>query len=281
MKKSVILAGVLSVLALASCGNNKYDDDHIITVCCSSLPHEAILENAVKPILEKQGYKLETTVLDWSIQNDAVKNKEYDANYFQHRPYLQEWETGNSNYNVDYEYKTLFPAATVHYEPLRIYAGKKTAAQFESEKTTSTFVICNDGTNETRALDLLVKNGVIASYQTDANGNPINLPSNIKALSEETLAVALADYDYGVLPTNTALTGNITADPSLPVEGSDVADLRSNVIAARVSDYINDSVYKTKINVLVDACTDKSIETYINTTYNNVIAAYQNVLVVK
>ncbi len=273
MKKSIILTGGLSLLALASCANST--DSKTITVCCSSLPHEQILVNAVKPLLEKQGYKLKTTVLDWTLQNDAVKSKEYDANYFQHRPYLQSWETGDSNYNAEYEYKTLFPAAAVHFEPLRIYAGKKTASQFAAEKTTSTYVICNDGTNETRALDLLVKSGVISSYSTDSKGSPINLPSNIKAVSEETLAVSLADYDYGVLPTNTALTGNIAGDDLLPVEGDEVADLRANVIVARVEDYATDSIYNAKIKALVEASLDSSIAAYITTTWNNVIAAYQ------
>ncbi len=279
MKKSIILAGGLSLLALASCANST--DSKTITVCCSSLPHEQILVNAIKPLLEKQGYKLKTTVLDWTLQNDAVKNKEYDANYFQHRPYLQSWETGDSNYNAEYEYKTLFPAAAVHFEPLRIYAGKKTASQFAAEKTTSTYVICNDGTNETRALDLLVKSGVISSYSTDSKGSPINLPSNIKAVSEETLAVSLADYDYGVLPTNTALTGNIAGDDLLPVEGDEVADLRANVIVARVEDYATDSIYNAKIKALVEASLDSSIATYITTTWNNVIAAYQKDLLAK
>ncbi len=277
MKKSVLLLAGLSVLALASCGGNS-NNDNVITVCCSSLPHEQILVNAVKPILKEKGYELKTTVLDWTLQNDAVKNKEYDANYFQHRPYLQEWETGSATYDKNYSYQTLFPAATIHFEPLRIYAGKKDASKWASEKKTSTYVICNDGTNETRALDLLVKNGVIDSYETDSNGAPINLPSNIKALSEETLAVALADYDYGVLPTNTALTGNIAGDPSLPVEGSDVADLRANVIAARLDDFKNDSVYKAKISTLAEACCEKSVATYITETWNNVIQPYQGVL---
>lgn len=275
MKKHIaLLTGAISLLALASCGDNSTT----ITVCCSSLPHEQILNNAIKPLLEKEGYKLKTTVLDWTLQNDAVANKEYDVNYFQHRPYLQSWETGNSNYDTNYSYTTLFPAATLHYEPLRIYAGKKTAAEFQSIKTTATYVICNDGTNETRALDLLVKNGVISSYETDSSGAPINLPSNIEAVSEETLASSLADYDYGVLPTNTALTGNIKADTTLPVEGDDVADLRSNVIAARVKDYASDSTYKAKIDALVKVSLDTSVATYIANTWNNVIVAYQHSL---
>lgn len=275
MKKHIaLLTGALSLLALASCGDNA----NTITVCCSSLPHEQILNNAIKPLLEKEGYKLKTTVLDWSIQNSAVAEKEYDVNYFQHRPYLQSWESGNSNYDTNYSYTTLFPVATVHYEPLRIYAGKKTAAEFPSVKTTATYVICNDDTNQTRALDLLVKNGVISSYEKDDKGSPVNLPSNIKAVSEENLAASLVDYDYGVLPTNTALTGNIVPDVTLPVEGDDVADLRSNVIAARVKDYAEDSSYKAKIDALAKASLDTSVADYIAKTWNNVIVAYQHSL---
>ncbi len=60
-----------------------------ITVCASDVPHAEVLEGVVKGILAKQGYDLKVTILDWTMQNDAVNNKDYDANYFQHLPYLQ------------------------------------------------------------------------------------------------------------------------------------------------------------------------------------------------
>lgn len=63
----------------------------VITVCASDVPHAEVLEGVVKGILATQGYELKVTILDWTIQNDAVNNKDYDANYFQHVPYLESY----------------------------------------------------------------------------------------------------------------------------------------------------------------------------------------------
>ena len=78
MKKAFILSSlaVLSLASLASCGGR--DTSKVIAVCASESPHALILNNAVKPLLEEKGYRLEVTVLDWTLQNDAVLNGDYD-----------------------------------------------------------------------------------------------------------------------------------------------------------------------------------------------------------
>lgn len=274
MKKFTLLTVLLSLSAsLASCSSN---NDNVITVCASESPHAEVLNNAVKPLLEEKGYTLKVTVLDWTIQNDAVKSKEYDANYFQHRPYLQQYDSGSSTYNENYTYTKVFPVVGVHFEPLRIYAGKKTAAEFESIKKTATYEICNDVSNEIRALDLLVACGALDSYETDSNGNPINLPSNITLIEESLLASSRNDYDYAVLPTNTALTAKITADTSLPTESESVKNLRANVLAANVSEYKSNTTYKAKIDALSDALLSSAVADYIKSEYNGVIEVVQS-----
>ena len=88
----------------------------VIKVCASENPHREILESsAVKNYVQSKGYTLSVTVLDWTLQNDAVANGDYDANYFQHRPYLQ---TYNELFDV------VAPSAKVHFEPLRLYRGR-------------------------------------------------------------------------------------------------------------------------------------------------------------
>lgn len=274
MKKTLLLLSSICLLgSLAGCGNK--DTSKTITVCASEIPHAEILENAVKPLLEKEGYSLEVTILDWTLQNDAVKNLDYDANYFQHRPYLETYDGGLSDYDSSYTYKNVFPVATVHFEPLRIYPGKKSASEFEKIKKTATYEICNDTSNEIRALDLLVNAGVIDSYEKDSNGNPINLPSNITPIAEDLLAASKDDYDYAVLPTNTALTAKISADSSLPSESDEVADLRANVVAANVNEYKVNETYKTKIDVLTTALLSNSVASFIETNYQGVIQVVQ------
>ena len=273
MKKFAGLLLFTTILALGGC--NSTNSDKTITIAASEIPHAEILNEAVKPLLEAKGYELKVSVLDWQLQNDGVYNNDYDANYFQHRPYLQQYDSGLTTYSETYTYTKVFPVATVHFEPLRIYAGKKKASEFETNKKTATYEICNDVSNEIRALDLLVSAGVIDSYQTDKDGNPTNLPSNITPISEDVLVASLADYDYAVLPANTALTGNLTADSSLPSETDAVKDLRANVVAANVKKYNNDSAYKTKIDALTDCLLDKSVDTYIQTKYSGVVATAQ------
>ena len=272
MKKLLSLLIALTLLPLTSCdkGNEK-----TIYVAASEIPHAEILNEAIKPLLEEKGYKLEVKILDWTLQNDGVLNGDYDANYFQHRPYLEQFDSGSNEYNENYTYTKVFPTATVHFEPLRIYPGKKSADEFKDTKKESTFVICNDVSNEIRALDLLKASGVIDSYELDNKGNPINLPNNIVPIAENLLISSLIDYDYAVLPTNTALTGKLSASNLLPSEGDDVKDLRANVIAANVERYKKDTTYKEKIDVLTDCALDQNVSDFITTHYQGGISPAQ------
>lgn len=243
-----------------------------IKVAASESPHAEILKDVIKPILAEKGYTLEVTVLDWAIQNENVYQGEYDANYFQHRPYLQSYDSGDENivFSEDYTYTKVFPVVGVHFEPLRFYPGKSSASDFESKKTTATYCIADDSTNADRAITLLKENGVVEGDVTWENIE--SLYSNITLVPENGLAAALPDYDYGILPANTALTAGIQADLTLPSENDSVKALRANVVAANVSKYASDSDYKTRIDVLADAFLDDSVATYISSTYNNVVA---------
>lgn len=275
MKK--IYLSLLSLLTATSfstsCNNSKRDMTKVISVCASESPHAEILNDAVKPLLEKEGYELDVTVLDWTLQNENTYNGDYDANYFQHRPFLQEFDSGNGHYNAEYTYTKLFPTALVHFEPLRIYASKSSASEFSSKKETATFVICADSSNAVRALDLLVDNQVINSYVTDNEGKPIvdSFPKRIVMVAEELLVSTMADYDYAVLPCNTALTGNVKFDDSLPTETDAVKEMRANIVAASVNKYKDDATYKTKIDALTDCFLDSSVSEYILSKYNGFI----------
>ena len=283
MKKQISIPGLTllgGVTLLTGCSEAAIlrEGDNVISVCASESPHARILNEAVRPLLAEKGYTLNVSVLDWTLQNDSVYKGDYDANYFQHRPYLEQYDSGSANYVEDYTYTRVFPAALVHYEPLRVYEGKSSAADFESKKTTATYEICSDVSNEIRALDLLVANGVITGYEKDSDGNPINLPKNISLIDENQLVAQKGDYDYAVLPCNTALTGNLAADDRLPAEGGDVADLRANIIAANVQYYKSNATYKTKIDALVEAVLDSSVSEYITKTWSGIISVDQKSL---
>jgi D-methionine transport system substrate-binding protein len=253
-----LIAGLIGVVALASCsGNSK-----TIRVCASSIPHAEVLEESVKKIVEEKGYKLEVKVLDWTIQNGAVANKDYDANYFQHIPYL---ESG------DYK-DSLVATCKVHYEPLGIYRGKATGEL----STGKTFSICNDVSNAIRAFELLKAKGVLNTIPVSEDKESLTFEGNtytqgditIKLVAEELLAATRVDYDFACLPCNTAYTGNVTSDLQVAKEDDPAqVSLKANVLAVRKADYLNNQEYKEKIDVLTDALLSKEVSDYFKTKY--------------
>ena len=132
MKKTIaaILAGALCLTALTACGGSKTDsaaadsssaaagDDKTITVGATPTPHAEIL-NAAKDALKAEGYTLNVVEFtDYVQPNNVVESGDVDANYFQHQPYLDDFNKQNNTHIVS--------VATIHVEPLGIYGGKQT-----------------------------------------------------------------------------------------------------------------------------------------------------------
>ena len=263
MKKIVIII-LLCLFGLTSTGC--FSQDKTIRVCASELPHADVLNNCVREILKLKGYKLEVSVLDWTLQNDGVANKDYDANYFQHIPYLETYSCKTS----------LFETCKVHYEPLGIYYGKEKKELLEGKS----FEICNDESNAVRALKLLQEKGVLKEAPITNDGKLAFTGSTwisdndikITLLSEELLVSSINDYDFALLPCNTAYTGNVSSSRLVDKEDNQTLILENaNVIAARQNDYIEDSVYKKKIDVLTEAMLSKEVREYIQKKYEGKI----------
>lgn len=122
-----------------------------LVVGASSTPHAEILE-AVKGELEALGYELEVKIFDdYIMPNLALADSELDANYFQHEPYLLNFNAENGT--------ELVSAAAIHYEPMSIYGGSK--ASLDELAEGDIIAVPNDGTNEARALLLLEAEGLI------------------------------------------------------------------------------------------------------------------------
>lgn len=280
LNKLLISAFVLSASLLTGCSN-----ENTITVCASELPHAKILNEAIKPILKEKGYNLKVTVLDWTIQNSAVANDEYDANYFQHVPYLN-----TNNFEGD---KELIAAAKVHYEKLCLYASDKD----ENKKLDNgeTIEIVNDESNIERALLLLNSYNILeinsSCYKEDGSftfdtSNPNSCVTflsgyencSLTCILESNLCVSLNDYNFGVIPGNTALTG-LGDDYASRIVLSEKAteetiSERANIIAVKKS---NKDSEKTK--VLVEACKDERVATYVSNTFgDSVLYHYEDLL---
>ena len=256
MKKILVVLLVALLLVSSLCFTACGDPAKTITVCASELPHADILKNCVADILKQQGYTLKVKVIDWEIQNDAVAQGDYDANYFQHVPYLE-------TYAGSVE---LFATCKVHYEPLGIYKGGKYSANASND----TIAICNDESNAVRALQLLYAKGYITELpvqneQLTFNGDTVVIGDvTIKLIAENLLVAAMPDYTFVCLPCNTALTGNV--DQSLKVDQETATELvagKANVLAARLDDYNNDAEYKAKIDALTNALLSKAVSDYV------------------
>ena len=275
-----LLTGVLAISVLAGCGgsgssNTKETqaaggaEDKVITVAASATPHAEILEQA-KPILAEQGYDLQVTVFNDYVQpNEVVEAGEFDANYFQHIPYLE---------NVNEEKGThLVNAGGIHYEPFGLYPGTKTDLADLADG--DVIAVPNDTTNEARALLLLQDNGVITlkegagltATKNDIVDNPKNL--DIRELEAAQIPHIIGEVAYAVMNGNYALEADYTvSEDALVYEKSDseAAKTYVNVIAVKEG---NES--SEKIKALVDVLTSDAIKTYINDTYNGAVIPFE------
>ena len=277
MKKKILalaLAGVLVVGALTGCGSSKSEssekktDDKKITVAASATPHAEILEEA-KTLLKDKGYDLEVKVFDDYVQpNNVVESGEFDANYFQHVPYLEQFNEEKGTH--------LVVAGKIHYEPFGIYPGTK--KDLKDIAKGDKIAVPNDTTNEARALLLLQDNGIIklkdgAGIKATVNDIEEN-PNNIEIVELEAAQVprVVNEVAYVVLNGNYALEANYTVKKdALAYEKSDseAAKTYVNVIAVKEGNENSE-----KIKALVDVLKSDSIKKFIDEKYDGAVIVY-------
>lgn len=269
---SLILALALSA-SLTACGSSdttETTDDTdsgdtaetvTLKVAASPTPHAEILEQ-VKPILAEQGIDLVITEYgDYIVPNTAVDEGDEDANYFQHTPYLEQFNAENGT--------DLVSAGKIHYEPMGIYAGK--TASLEELPDGATIAVPNDTTNEARALQLLAAQSLIEiDPEAGLNATPNDITSNPKNLEFTELDAAMIpntieEFDLNVINSNYALQAGLNpAEDALASEdaSSDAAQTYANIVAVKAG-HENDPA----IVALVDALHSEEIQEFINTTY--------------
>ncbi|MGN0365868.1 MAG: MetQ/NlpA family ABC transporter substrate-binding protein [Suilimivivens sp.] len=239
-----------------------------IRIAASATPHSEILEQ-VKPILEAEGWELDVTVFDDYVQpNLVVESGEFDANYFQHIPYLDNFNTEQGTHLVN--------AGGIHYEPFGIYPGTKSSLDELAEG--DVIAVPNDTTNEARALLLLQDNGVItlkdgAGLTATINDIAEN-PKNIKIQELEAAQVSRVkdEVAFVVLNGNYALeAGFSVAKDSIAYEKSDseAAKTYVNIIAVKEGNENSEA-----IKALVDALKSDEITKYINDTYEGAVIPF-------
>ena len=269
MKKAVVaaLAGVLALNALSL--NVFAEEDKTITVAASATPHAEILEQAA-PLLEEKGYKLEVTIFDdYILPNENVESGDFDANYFQHIPYLNSFNAEKGTHLVD--------AGDIHYEPFGIYPGTKDSLDALEEG--DSIAIPNDTTNEARALLLLQDNGIITLKEgagleatvLDIEENPKNI--ELVELEAAQVARVAEETAFVVLNGNYALeAGYSVAKDALAYESSDseAAKTYVNIIAVKEGNEENEGV-----KALVEVLKSDEIKNYINETYDGAVIPFE------
>ena len=271
--KKLIAAALTGALVLGTVGTSVVfaaDDDKTIPVAASETPHSEILE-AAKPILEEEGYDLEVTVFDDYVQpNEVVESGDFDANYFQHIPYLNSFNEEKGTHLVN--------AGGIHYEPFGIYPGTKSSLDDIADG--DTIAVPNDTTNEARALLLLQDNGIIKlkdgagleATVNDIEENPYNV--EIVELAAEQVARVAEETSYIVLNGNYALqAGYSVSKDALAYETSDseAAKTYVNVIAVKEGNENSD-----KIKALVDVLKSDEIKDFINEKYDGAVIPFED-----
>ncbi|MFE0728890.1 MetQ/NlpA family ABC transporter substrate-binding protein [Streptomyces antibioticus] len=267
---AVLAAGALT-LGLGACGSDKdsgsTDANATLTVAATPTPQGEILTYIKDHLAEKAGLKLEVKEFtDYVTPNTAVQQGEVDANYFQHQPYLTDFNKKNDTDIV------AVPGGTVHLEPLGLYS--QGVKKLDDLTKGATIALPNDTTNEARALKLLEANGLIelkegAGYDAtpkDVTGNPKNL--TFKELEAAQLPRSLADVDAAVINGNYALEADLSpAEDALAAESAQ-DNPYANFLAVKKGDEDDPRVEK-----LAKLLTSPEVKKFIEDTYDGAVVA--------
>lgn len=256
-----------AISALTSCGAR---DEKTIRIGASPTPHAEILA-VVREVLSEVGYTLDVVVYDdYVLPNMALEQGELDANYFQHLPYLEDFNAKNNTH--------LASVAKIHYEPFGVYG--KGIAELGALADGATVLVPSDSSNQTRALLLLAQEGLItlaesAGIQTGATlqdvlANEKHL--NIAAVEAATIPAQLRNGDNGtiaVINGNYAIGAGLSvATDALAIESNEGAAAQTYANIVAVKDGTQSSA---KIGALVAAFADARVAAFIRDTYSGAV----------
>lgn len=271
LKKALALAltGAVLVGAFAGCGAKKDSSDKKetkkIVIGASPSPHADILKVA-KKALKKEGYELEIKEYSDYVQpNTALESGDLDANYFQHKPYLDDFNKQKKTH--------LASAGTIHYEPFGIFPGK--TKTLKALKNGATVAVPNDTTNEARALLLLQDQGLIklkdgaglTATKKDIVENKKDLA--IKEIEAAQIPRSLKDVDIAVVNGNYALEAGLKVNKdALATEDADSIGAKTygNIVAVKKG---NEKTDATK--ALIKALKSDTVKKYINDKYDGAV----------
>ena len=241
-----------------------------ITVGATAVPHAEILEQ-VKDALAEEGYTLNIVIYDdYVLPNQALAEGTLDANYFQHRPYLNSYNESNGT--------DLVSAAVIHYEPFGIYGNGVSSISEVPEG--ATIIIPADDSNGTRALLLLQQEGLIelpADASAEVGVSHLDIVDakgyNVVPVQADTVPSQLASSDEGtiaVINGNYAIQAGLKVADALATEAADgdAAQTYANIIAVRNGDESSE-----KTLALVKALQTDAVKQFIADSYDGAVVA--------
>ena len=274
LKKALALAltGAVIIGAFAGCGakkdsssDTKKEETKKIVIGASPSPHADIIKVAKKE-LKKEGYELEIKEYSDYVQpNTALESGDLDANYFQHKPYLDDFNKKKKTHLVS--------AGMIHYEPFGIFPGK--TKTLKDLKKGATVAVPNDTTNEARALLLLQDQGLIklkdgaglTATKKDIVENKKDLA--IKEIEAAQIPRSLKDVDIAVVNGNYALQAGLKVNKdALATEDADSVGAKTygNIVAVKKG---NEKLAATK--ALIKALKSDTVKKYINDKYDGAV----------
>lgn len=264
IRKTLLLAILtITAIALVGCGKKK-KDENTITVGASITPHSEILYKA-KEILKEEGITLEVVEIeDVVTPNTGVVEGSLDANYFQHQPYLDDFNKENGT--------DLTSIGAIHYEPYGIYSSKINS--IEEIPDGAKIAVPNNVTNEARALLLLQQEGVI-KLKDDAGitatiADIVENPKNVKfiEIDPSQLVNSLPDVDVAVINGNYAIEGGLHVKDAIAVEANDglAAKTYANIVVTTSKNKDNEALKK-----LVEVLQGEEIKKFIEEKYDGAV----------
>ncbi len=240
-----------------------------IKIAASPVPHAEILAKAAE-ILDGYGYKLDVVEFEDYVQpNLVVESGEFDANYFQHVPYLDSFNDEQGTHLVD--------AGDIHYEPFGIYPGTKKSLDEIADG--DSIAVPNDTTNEARALLLLQDNGLLTLKDgaglTATVNDIVDNPHNIEFVELEAAQVArvINEVAFVVLNGNYALeAGFSVGQDSIAYEASDSVAAKTYVNIVAVAEGNENA---PKIQALVKVLRSDDIKKFIEDTYDGAVVFFE------
>ncbi|ATW28027.1 MetQ/NlpA family ABC transporter substrate-binding protein [Candidatus Formimonas warabiya] len=237
----------------------------VLTVGATPVPHAEILK-FIQPILQEKGIELKIVEFtDYVLPNTALENKELDANYFQHVPYLDDFNQKNNTH--------LSATVPVHFEPLGLYPGK--TKSLDEIKQGDSIAVPNDTTNEARALLLLESAGLIKIKEgSGLNATVKDIVENpheiqIKELEAAQISRSLPDVNLAVINGNYAVEAglDVTKD-ALKSENKDslAAQTFANIVVVRTGDE-----NRPEIKTLNEVITSPEVRDFINEKYQGTV----------